>query len=163
MITIIVAIANDHSIGKDNQLLWQLPNDMKHFRQRTTGHAIVMGRKTFESFPKGALPNRKNIVLTHQPSLSYPGVVCCTTLDEALREAATATETFIIGGETLYRQTLPMADKLCITRVDTTYPDADTFFPAIDEEEWVEIHRESHPPDEKHAYAYTFVDYVRKP
>ncbi|MDY4998596.1 MAG: dihydrofolate reductase, partial [Bacteroidaceae bacterium] len=116
MISLIAAVASNGAIGYDNKLLYWLPNDLKRFKALTTGHTIVMGRKTFESFPKGALPNRRNVVLSRQP-LSFPGAEVFSSLESALASCSPDEEIFIIGGETLYRQSIAMAHRLYLTHV----------------------------------------------
>ena len=184
MISIIVAIAQNNAIGKAGQLLYHLPNDLKRFKALTTGHTIIMGRKTFESFPKGALPNRRNIVLSHDTSLTFPGAEIFPTLSAALAAclpSPSATplsdlpqptssalspqpsdEIFIIGGASVYRQALPLAQKLYITLIDDLPTDADTFFPLTDSRDWQPVFREPHLADDRHAHSYTFIDYLRR-
>lgn len=161
-ISLIVAVAQDGAIGKEQQLLCYLPNDLKYFKALTLDHTIVMGRLTFESLPKGALPRRKNVVLSRQAGLEYPNTTICSTLDEALQQAATGEELFIIGGGTIYREAMPLAHKLYITEIAHTFEGADTFFPAIDPAVWQEVSRELYEADEKHGYPYAFVTYERK-
>lgn len=161
-ISIIVAIADNNAIGKDQQLLWRLPSDMKRFKGLTTGHTVVMGRKTFESLPKGALPNRKNVVLTTQHEASFKDTFVCKSMNDALNLCENEDEIFIIGGAAVYRQALKIADKMYLTLVHHTFEDADTFFPEVDFREWEEKEREDFPADEKHEYPYTFVTYIRK-
>ncbi|MDL2282275.1 dihydrofolate reductase [Parabacteroides sp. OttesenSCG-928-G06] len=160
-LSLVAAIADNYAIGKDGDLLWRLPNDMKYFRELTTGHTVVMGRKTFESLPKGALPNRVNVVLSSRDDLQFEGCTMAKTIEDAVRGAVDE-ELFVIGGGQIYAKTLPMADKLYLTWVHHTFDDADTFFPSIDFSVWEEVFRESHPADEKHPYPYTFATYVRK-
>ena len=161
MISIIVAIAANRAIGLNNQLIYWLPNDLKRFRQLTTGHTIIMGRRTFESLPKGALPNRRNIVLSRSgKAADFPGADLFPTLDAAL--ASCEGEVYIIGGASVYREALPKADRLCLTYVYDTPAQADTFFPDIDGAEWVETFREEHEADEKHSHRYAFVNLERK-
>ncbi len=137
MTNIIVAIDNRGAIGRGGDLLYRIPEDLKRFKSLTVGNTVVMGRKTFESLPKGALPQRRNIVITRRDDFSAPGAERAATIEEALAMAAEGPgETFIIGGAEIYRQTLTMADRLYLTLVDATTDDADTFFPAIDPEEW---------------------------
>ena len=156
---IIVAEATNHAIGRDNKLLFHLPQDMKRFKTLTTGHTVLMGRRTFESLPKGALPNRRNVVLTHHP---IEGVECYDSLDKALDACKDDDKVFIIGGEKVYAETLDSADVIYITRVDAVVDDADAFFPQIDARQWEIKNSEHHPSDEKHRYPYTFIDYRRK-
>lgn len=160
-LSIIVAIAENNAIGFENKLLYWLPNDLKRFKSLTTGHTIIMGRKTFESLPKGALPNRRNIVLTRQ-DIQFPGTERYASLQEALKQCKEEEEVFIIGGASVYREALPLVDKLCITYIEDTPKEADAFFPEIDPAMWEETAREAHTTDEKHAYPYQFVDYLRK-
>ena len=160
-ISIIVAIAENRAIGFENKLLYWLPNDLKRFKALTTGHTIIMGRKTFESLPKGALPNRRNIVLSRQ-DIEFPGTERFPSLEAALGACRADEEVFIIGGASVYQEALPLADKLCITHIEDTPAEADAFFPELNPEEWAEGLREEHPADEKHAQAYTFIDYKRK-
>ena len=161
-VSIIVAIAQNNAIGKDNQLLYYLPNDLKRFKQLTTGHTIIMGRKTFDSLPKGALPNRRNIVLSRNKRLTFPGAERFSSLQEALENCNDDEQVFIIGGASVYREALPLADRLCITHIEAMPDEADVFFPKIDYNEWEEKIREPHPIDERHTVPYIFVDYERK-
>jgi len=162
IISIIVAMDEHRAIGKDQHLLWHLPNDMKFFKETTTGHTVIMGRKTFESLPKGALPNRKNIVLTSNPGAEYENCIVCHTLQEALKLTDSEGEVFIIGGGTLYEQVLPIADKLYLTIVHHVFDEADTFFPEISFEEWNESAKTTHLIDDKNAYNHTVLIYVRR-
>ncbi len=161
-IALIAAVAEQGAIGRDQQLLCHLPNDLKHFKELTLGHTVVMGRRTFESLPKGALPHRTNIVLTHNSQLSWPGVTVVHTLDEILSQGADQEELFIMGGATLYNETIGIADTLYITHIHHTFDDADTFFPPIDPDRWEAVDTQAMPADDKHAYPYTFVTYRRK-
>lgn len=155
-INIIAAVARNRAIGLNNKLIYWLPNDLKRFKVLTTGHTIVMGRNTFESLPKGALPNRRNIVLS-RTATSFPGCDTYPSIDEALAHCAPDEDIYIIGGASLYEQTIDRADRLCLTEVDNTPDAADTFFP--DYSHWHETWREHHEPDERHNQAYDFVDY----
>ena len=157
-ITIIAAVAENLAIGKDNRLIYWLPNDLKRFKSLTTGHTIIMGRRTFESLPKGALPNRRNIVLSRGKA-QFEGCEKYKSLEEALAHCEENEEVFIIGGESLYRQAIHLADRLCLTEIADTPIGADTFFPSYGE--WHETVREHHEKDERHAFDYDFVDYVR--
>ncbi len=161
-LSIIVAIGKNNEIGRGNDLLWRLPADMKRFKELTTGHTIVMGRKTFESLPKGALPNRKNIVLSKNKDLSFENCYVFSSLDEILVKFRDEEEIFIIGGGQIYEQTLPYADKLYLTRVHADFPEADTFFPVINWAEWQEVQREIYLADEKNPYSFIFYEYERK-
>lgn len=162
-ISLIVAMATNRAIGRANDMLWRLPNDFRHFRELTTGHPIIMGRKTFESLPKGALPDRTNIVVTHQASYSAPDCRVVTSLDEAIALATNlgSDEIFVIGGGEIYRQALPQASRVYLTAVNTAPENADTFFPELPETEWKLASSESHSADEKHAYDYDFRVYER--
>ena len=160
MLSIIVAVNKKHGIGFENKLLYWLPNDLKRFKALTTGHPIIMGRKTFESLPKGALPNRRNIVLTRQ-DLHFEGAETFHTLEEALATCKAEDEAFCIGGASLYQEAMKMADRLYITEIDDAEKEADVFFPAIDTTVWQEKSRECHQTDEKHLYSYCFVNYER--
>ncbi len=160
-ISIIVVIDEKNGIGKDGGLLCHLPNDLKHFKNITTGHSIIMGRRTFESLPKGALPNRTNIVVTSDDADNYPGCIVVSSVDEALMEVEDNEKAFIIGGGQLYKTTFHLAHKLYLTRIHHSFKDADTFFPEIDFDEWVLIEREDHKADEKHEYDYSFMTYKK--
>ncbi|MDD3064389.1 MAG: dihydrofolate reductase [Massilibacteroides sp.] len=162
MLSIIVAIAEDGAIGKKQQLLCHLPEDLKRFKRITSGHTVVMGRKTYESLPNGALPNRKNVVLTASADSIFPNCVMVHSLDEAFAVANGEEEVFVIGGATVYASALDLADKLYITRIHHVFDDADTFFPPIDEAEWIETVRADYPADERHAYPFSFITYTRK-
>lgn len=160
MISIIVAINKNNGIGYKNELLYWLPNDLKRFKTLTTGHTIIMGRKTFESLPKGALPNRRNIVLSSQ-NILFPGAECFHNLSDALEACKDEIEVFIIGGASLYKEAMPIADRLYITEIDDSEKEADAFFPEISLDIWEEKSRECHSTDEKHLYSYSFCDYDR--
>ena len=155
----IAAVARNRAIGFENKLIYWLPNDLKRFKALTTGHTIVMGRKTFESLPKGALPNRRNCVLTKSIT-ELPGCECFKDWDSFLASCQPNEDIYIIGGASLYRDLLNKVDRLCLTEIDDTPAQADTFFP--DYSDWKEVSREDHTTDEKHAQAYSFVDYVKK-
>lgn len=159
MISIIAAVAKNRAIGFKNKLLYWLPNDLKRFKSLTTGHTIIMGRKTFESLPKGALPNRRNVVLSRSRQ-EFPGCEVFPSLKEALKHSSPEEDIYIIGGASVYTQAMTLADRLCLTEIDDIPADADAFFPPYDD--WIEVEREEHDTDEKHAFRYAFVDYVRK-
>ena len=160
-ISIIVAIGERNEIGRNNDLLCHLPADLKRFKELTTGHTIVMGRKTFESLPKGALPNRKNIVLTRNGNLSFDNCLIYSSLSEVIDNEKDSGEIFIIGGGEIYRQALPLANKLYLTKIHAEFNDADAFFPEINYSEWEEVSREEHKADEKNLYDYTFLEYKK--
>ena len=160
MIHVIAAIDRRLSIGHGNQLLFRLPDDMRRFRLLTTGHTVLMGRKTFQSLPKGALPNRRNLVVSRQ-GFRAPSAEVFASLADAL-DASTDEEVYIIGGASVYQQTIALADALHLTEVDAIAPLADAYFPHIDPDVWTEVGREHHPADGRHAVAFDFVDYVRQ-
>lgn len=160
-ISIIVAVAKNNAIGKDNQLLWHLSEDLKRFKQLTTGHYIIMGKNTYFSLPRRPLPNRTHIVLTDVPGEQIDDCIMAYTIDEAIEKMNPNEENFIIGGASIYKQFLPYANKLYITWVDEDF-EADTFFPVLKNEEWNVVSKEDFPnPDEKNPYPYTYVVYQR--
>ena len=160
MITIIAAVARNGAIGYKDKLIYWLPEDMKRFRLLTTGNTIIMGRKTFLSLPKGALPNRRNIVLSRSTETVFAGCDVYPSLEDALSHCSADEEVYIIGGASVYEQALPIADRLCLTEVDDVPTHADTFFPELGDE-WKEVFHENHEKDEKHAQNFSFVDYVK--
>ena len=161
-LTIIVAVGENNAIGKDNDLIWHLSNDLKRFKKLTNGHHIIMGRKTFESFPK-PLPNRTHIVITHQKNYNAPSdVIIVNNLEDAIDAALGDDQPFIIGGGEIYKQAISIADKLEVTRVHDTFENADTFFPEIEDSLWKEINRTTHDADENHKHAFSFITYVRR-
>ena len=167
-INIIAAVAKNRAIGFENKLIYWLPNDLKRFKQLTTGHTIIMGSNTFRSLPKGALPNRRNVVLTRKcitgatpfrndetnTSLGF-----FPSLNDALQSCSPDEDVYIIGGASVYQDAISKADRLCLTEIDDTPQQADTFFP--DYSNWKIANKEAHDKDEKHAYRYAFVDYIR--
>ncbi len=161
MINIIAAVAENNAIGFEGKLLYWLPADLRRFKTLTTGHTIIMGRKTFESLPKGALPNRRNIVLSRSKT-NFPGAETFASLAEALAACSEEEDIFIIGGASVYAEALPLANRLCLTEVYDTPKEADAFFPAFNRDEWEVAFHEEHEPDEKHAHSFAFVDYIRK-
>ncbi len=161
MITLIAAVAENLAIGNHNKLIYWLPDDMKRFRTLTTGHTIIMGRLTFESFPKGPLPNRRNVVLTRQHT-TIPGAEVFASLEEALNSCAPNEDIYIIGGASVYKEALPYANRLCLTEVDNVPEQADAFFPEFDHSEWEATQVQCHEIDEKHPFTFRFVDYLRK-
>jgi len=161
MISIIAAVAKNRAIGYQNKLIYWLPNDLKRFKALTTGHTIIMGRNTFLSLPKGALPNRRNIVLSRSQK-AFENCDVYASLEEALQHCTPDEDIYIIGGASVYRQALKIADRLCLTEIDDTPAEADTFFPPY-EDDWQEESREDHPIDDRHDFRYSFVDYIRKP
>ena len=157
-ISIIAAVAKNRAIGFENKLIYWLPNDLKRFKALTTGHTIVMGRNTYLSLPKGALPNRRNVVLSSTIS-ELPGCDVYPTLDAALKSCRPDEDIYIIGGARVYEQAISIADRLCLTEVDDTPAQADAFFP--DYSDWQVVNKETHPKDERHAFEYAFTDYER--
>lgn len=159
IVTIIAAIAHNGVIGQANRLPWHLPADLKHFKRLTMGHAIVMGRKTWESLP-GLLPHRSHVVITRDTDYKAQGAMVAHSLDQAL-EIAGGEEVFVIGGAQLYAGALPVADRMLLTEVDFE-AEGDTFFPDYDALLWDEVGRESHLADERNPHAYAFVELVRR-
>ncbi|MGB7843114.1 MAG: dihydrofolate reductase [Salinimicrobium sp.] len=159
-ITMIAAAAENNELGKDKDLVWHLPDDFKRFKELTTGHYIIMGRKTFETFPK-PLPNRTHVVITRHKDYRAEGAIVVHSLEKALEAAKEDPQPFIIGGGEIYKMALPEADKIELTRVHATF-EADAFFPEIDEENWSLTNSSFHPKDEKHAYSFTYLTYERK-
>ena len=156
--SIIVAKAANHVIGKNSQLPWHMPADMKHFQRTTLGHHVIMGRKTFESLP-GPLADRKLIILSRNPNYHAPGYLSALDLAAALSlaEQAGETEVFIAGGGAIYQEAMPWADKLYLTEIKAAI-EGDTFLPVLDSHAWIEIKREPHEADDKHPYPYDFVE-----
>jgi dihydrofolate reductase len=170
ILSLIAAIGKNNELGKNNQLLWNLPADMRHFRETTSGHTVIMGRKTFESIGR-PLPNRINIIITRDASYTAEGVMVAHSLEEALRFASLEhgkgfeenqddVEVFVIGGAEIYNQAITKANTLYITKVDKEF-DADAFFPVIDDT-WQQASIEPHDPDEKNEYPYAFITYTKK-
>ena len=160
MITIIVARAQNGAIGYKGDLIYHLSADLKRFRKLTTGNTVIMGRKTFESLPKGALPNRRNIVLSHQKGITFPGTEVYSSLDEALTHCSANEKVYIMGGAQIYNLAMHFADELEITLVNDNPTFADTFFPEFgSDERWHLVCREDHEPDERNPYPYSFLTY----
>lgn len=162
MISIIVAVAENYAIGKKGDLLCHMPEDLKHFKQITGGHTVMMGERTFLSLPKHPLPNRRNIVLTDQVGKTFEGAETVYSLNEMVAAIDPQEEAFVIGGGMVYRQMMERADKLYITHIHHSWEDADTFFPEIDPKVWRQTNSERHPADDKNPYDYTFAEYLRK-
>ena len=160
MITLIAAVAENNALGKNNQLLWHLPDDFKRFKNVTSGHYIIMGRKTFESFPK-PLPNRTHVIITRQKDYTSENCIVVDSLQKAIAVCPKDEEIFIIGGGEIYNQSIETANKLDITRLHHTF-EADTFFPEINLNKWKLASTEFHPKDEKHRFDFTFETYLRK-
>jgi dihydrofolate reductase len=160
-ISIIVAIAENNAIGKNNKLLWHISADMRLFKRITSGQTVIMGKNTFLSLPKGPLVNRRNIVISDNPEDTFPGCEMAYTVHEALDKCETGRENFVIGGASVYRQFMPYAQKLYITRVHKSF-DADTFFPEIHSGEWEIIEEEDITNDPQNDFSYSFLTYQRK-
>ena len=161
-ISIIVAVAENNAIGKDNKLLWHLSEDLKRFKRLTSGNPVIMGKNTYFSLPVRPLPKRENIVITDVPGERIDNCIMAYSIEDAIEKMDSDKENFIIGGASIYRQFMPYADKLYITWVHKSF-DADTFFPEVDEKEWREISREDiTDADDKNPYPYSFVIYERR-
>jgi len=160
MIILIAAVAENNALGKNNDLLWHLPLDFKRFKEITSGHHIIMGRKTFESFPK-PLPNRTHVIITRQKDFEYEGCIVAQDLEKALAICPKNEDLFIIGGGEIYAQSIHLADQLDITRVHHSF-DADVYFPEIDPVIWELTSETFNQKDEKHHFDYTFQKYTRK-
>ncbi|KLT71539.1 dihydrofolate reductase [Flavobacterium sp. ABG] len=159
MIIMIAAVAENNALGKNNELVWHLPNDFKRFKALTTNHHIIMGRKTFESFPK-PLPNRTHVVITRQENYQPEGCIVVKSISEAIAKCPKNEDSFIIGGGEIYALAMPFADVLEITRVHHSF-EADTFFPDINKDEWLLVESETNLKDEKHLYDYTYETFVK--
>ena len=160
MLTMIAAAAENNALGKDGDLVWHLPDDFKRFKKLTTGHHIIMGRKTFESFPK-PLPNRTHIVITRNRDYTKEGCIVVHNLEDALKIAEGDTQPFIIGGGEIYKLALNASEKIELTRVHDTF-EADAFFPEIDLSKWELMNEEFHEIDERHSVSFTYLTYVKK-
>jgi dihydrofolate reductase len=159
---IIVAISENNAIGKAGELLCHLPNDLKHFKELTTGATVVMGKKTFFSLPRRPLPNRRNIVLTRDTTFTHESTEVAHSIVELQSMLQKDENVFIIGGGEVYQQFMPLVDELQITRIHHSWENADTFFPKIDFTIWQCVSEERYEADEKHAYAYTFATYIKR-
>lgn len=160
ILTIIAAAAENNALGKDNDLVWHLPDDFKRFKALTSGHFIIMGRKTFESFPK-PLPNRTHVIITRQKDYEVPeNCIVVSSLKKAIEICPENETTYIIGGGQIYKQSMEIANKIELTRVHTEV-EADTFFPEIEDKDWQLIASEFHPKDEKHQFDFTYLTYIR--
>jgi dihydrofolate reductase len=159
MIIMIAAVAENNALGKNNELVWHLPNDFKRFKSLTTGHHIIMGRKTFESFPK-PLPNRTHVIITRQKDYHPEGCIVVDSMEKAIAVCPENETSFIIGGGEIYNLALPFTDKLEITRVHHNF-EADAYFPVIDTGKWKEIQSEFNQKDEKHLFDYTYQTFIK--
>lgn len=162
MLSIIVAIAENNAIGQKGDLLCHLPADLKHFKETTSGHTVLMGERTYLSLPKRPLPKRRNIVLTDVAGRTYEGAEMAYSIPELLELVKNEDEAFVIGGGTVYRQFLPLADKLYITHIHHAFPEADTFFPEIDPAIWQQTAAEKHLADTDNPYDFTFTEYIKR-
>ena len=158
-VTLIAAAGENNELGKDQDLVWHLPDDFKRFKQLTTGHYIIMGRKTFDTFPQ-LLPNRTHIIITRKENYNPEGTIVVDSLDKALEAAKDDPQPYVIGGGEIYKLALDKADAIELTRVHGTF-DADTYFPDFNEENWELVEKEEHPADERHKYAFTYLTYER--
>jgi dihydrofolate reductase len=167
VLSLIAALTKNHVIGKNNDLPWHLPDDMKYFMNTTKGHVVIMGRKNYDSLPPKFKPlkDRHNIVISAQPNYAAPGAIVVDSWEKALAEATRNTainsEVFVIGGAQIYNLAMPTANRLYLTEIDTTL-DGDTYFPSFEKSNWIEKSRIHHHADERHAYAFDFVVYDRK-
>lgn len=161
-LSLIAALDRNRAIGRDNDLPWRLPDDLKRFKALTLGKPVLMGRRTAQSLGR-ALPGRRNVVLTRSGQVPFDGMDAVASIDEALQVATRdgAGELCVIGGGEVYAQCLPLATRLHLTHVDTEVDGADAFFPAFDRSQWRVVAREQHASDAKHAFAFEFVDYLR--
>ncbi|MBW1657164.1 dihydrofolate reductase [Flavobacterium quisquiliarum] len=160
MIIMIAAVAENNALGKNNELVWHLPNDFKRFKSLTTGHHIIMGRKTFESFLK-PLPDRVHIIITRQENYHPEGCIVVDSIEKAIAACPESDDSYIIGGGEIYNLALPFTDIIELTKVHHSF-DADTFFPKINKSEWLLVESEENYKDEKHLYDYTYETYIRK-
>lgn len=164
MITLIAAAAENNALGKNNEMIWHLPDDFKRFKKLTSGHDIILGRKTYESLD-GPLPNRKHIIITRQKNYAQNVDSSCCTVVESIEEAIAKTnaseENFVIGGGEIYKLALPLADKIELTRVHSAF-EADAYFPEFDNENWILENQEYHPKDEKHKVDFTYQTFIKK-
>lgn len=159
-ITIIASVASDGALGRNGDLLFHFKADLRRFKELTLGHPIIMGRKTFESFPKGPLPGRRNIVITRNSGYRREGVETASSLDEAI--ALVAEDCFVLGGGEIYRQAMPLATSLQLTEIDSSCADADTFFPEVSADEWILTWRSDVQTDSVSGISYTFAEYKRR-
>ena len=165
IVSIIAAVAENNVIGKDNDLIWRLPDDMAFFKEKTASHCVLMGRRNFHSIPERfrPLPRRSNIVVSRSRYEDGENLYFVTSIEEGIDKARQLgeEELFIIGGGEIYRQSMPLADKIYLTRVHGEF-EGDTFFPELKLDQWTELNRRFHDTDEKHAYAMTFLEYAKK-
>ncbi len=162
MLTLIAAIDENGTLGANNDLIWDLPEDMRHFVRSTKGHAVIMGRKTFDSMDGKPLPKRHNIVITRQEGYQAEGISVAHTLEDAIQLASQDDQPFIIGGAQIYRLALPHAERLEITHIHHAFEGGDAYFPEIDLDVWEKEKEEYHPIDERHQQSFTITRYERK-
>ena len=158
-VTLIAAAGENNELGKDKDLVWHLPDDFKRFKKLTTGHHIIMGRKTFETFPQ-LLPNRTHVIITRKEDYNPPDTIVVNSLEKALEAAKKDPQPFVIGGGEIYKLALESADAIELTRVHGTF-DADTYFPDFNEKDWNLVEEVEHPRDDRHKYAFTYLTYER--
>jgi dihydrofolate reductase len=160
-IIIVAAVDQNNGLGYQNHLLCHLHDDLKNFKKLTTGHVVVMGRKTWESLSIKPLPNRKNIILSRDANATYTGSIASISMDDVLRSCAEEEKIYIIGGAEIYKQFFDIAQRLIITHIHNHF-NADVFFPEIRDEDWLKVNETEHPIDERHAYAFTICEYIRQ-
>jgi len=160
MISIIVAVAQNGAIGKNNDLLWHIPADLKRFKKLTLGHTIIMGKRTYQSLPIKPLSNRRSVVITDDPDDRFEGCLMVSSIEESLKFCNPSEETFIIGGASVYRQFLPLADRLYLTKVHKDI-EGDVFFPVVNNNNWKLVSEENFPPDDKNDFSFSFLIYDR--
>ncbi|QED37959.1 dihydrofolate reductase [Antarcticibacterium arcticum] len=160
MLTLIAAAGENNALGKNNDLVWHLPDDFKRFKKMTSGHHIIMGRKTFESFPQ-PLPNRTHVVITRSDEYKKEGIIVVHSLERAIEHSNEDPQPFVIGGGEIYKLAIDVADRIELTRVHGTF-EADAFFPEIDEQQWELVNQEFHDKDANHEFAFTYLTYERK-
>ncbi|MFP4023420.1 MAG: dihydrofolate reductase [Thiohalospira sp.] len=160
MLSIIVAVSENNVIGKDNDLIWHLPRDLKHFKETTTGHYVIQGRKTYESYGK-PLPNRTNVIITRDKDYTADGCIVVHSLEEALKKAENDSEPFIIGGGKIYEQALPLVDRIYLTKIHHSF-EGDTYFPEINMDEWELTEKHDFEPDEKNKFPFSILVLDRK-
>jgi dihydrofolate reductase len=161
-LSIIVAIGKNHEIGRRNELLVHLPNDLKRFKELTTGSTVIMGENTYFSLPIRPLPNRRNIVLTFDQAKQFPNCETAYSIEQALEMTRHDAKVFIMGGASVYKQFLPLASTLYLTKIDAEFADADVFFPIIDFSQWEEVEVICCKADERHRFDYAYCTYGRK-
>jgi dihydrofolate reductase len=161
MIILVAAASENNALGKDNQLLWHLPDDFKRFKEITSGHYIIMGRKTFESLPK-LLPNRTHIIITRQPDYKPENCVIVNSFVDAIDAVPRGEDAFVIGGGEIYNLSMPFADKIELTRVHASFEDAGAYLPELDVAHWELVNEEYHPRDERHQFDFTYQTFLRR-